>query len=106
MDELRPAVVDFSAQKADVGLDVRAVTLEVVVPHMVEDLTPGQHSLGVQQQVPEQLVLSRRQFDTAIPTSDQVSVLVHLEIVVYEHARSLPRPPPKQQSASSHEFFH
>ena len=82
VDQRRSGIVDLVAQVADVGLQHAGVAGEGVVPHVLEDLVPGEHPAGVDQQVVEQLVLGRRQLDQAAGPPDVARVLVELEVGV------------------------
>ena len=54
-----PELVDLLAQVADVGLDDVGVAVEVVLPHVVEDLRLRERPAGVEHQVAQELVLGR-----------------------------------------------
>src|SRR5665811_1704965 len=73
--------VDLASQVGDVGLDDARLTAEVVVPDMVEDLGLGQHPVGVEHEVAQQLELGRGNLDGAMAASYLVGVLVELEVV-------------------------
>src|SRR3954452_1213070 len=55
--------VDLAAQVGDVGLDDVGLAVEVVVPHVVQDLRLRQHPPGVGHQVAQQLELGGGQGD-------------------------------------------
>ena len=80
MDQRRIEAVDLLAQVADVGLDDVGIAVEVVVPHVVEDLALGQDPAGVLEQVPQQVELGGRQLDERALAPDLVGLVVHLEV--------------------------
>src|SRR5688500_8773379 len=62
-DQLVVPGVQLAAQVADVRLDDVVVAVEVVLPHVVEDLLLRKHPLRVEQEVAQQSELCRRKSD-------------------------------------------
>ena len=87
MDQGRPELVDLLAQIADVGLDHVGVAVEVVLPHVVEDLRLRECPPRVEHQVAQQLVLGRRELDAGAPAPHLVRVVVELEVGEHETRR-------------------
>src|SRR5476649_2360813 len=81
LDESRLLHVDLASQVGDVGLDDAGLAAEVVVPYVVEDLGLGEHPVGVEHEVAQQLELGRGDFDEAPAASDLMGVLVELDVV-------------------------
>src|SRR6266511_1394455 len=80
VDQPRFDRVDLAAQVRHVRLDDAAVALEVVVPHVVEDLSLRQHPPDVVHQVAQQLELGRRQLDAAAGAPHLVALFVQLQV--------------------------
>ena len=72
--------IDLPAQVAHVRFEHACVAAEVVVPHVVEDLSAGQHPTGVDEQVTQQPVLRVRQLDNLAVAPDLVRFVVELEV--------------------------
>src|SRR5439155_2654258 len=68
--------VDLLPQVVDVRLDDVRLALEVVVPHVIEDLGLRQHPARVGEQEPQQVVFRGRELDRTLLTSDLVRVVV------------------------------
>src|SRR5262249_15179706 len=75
-DQLGVAVVEFATQVADVGLDGRRITDELVVPDVVEDLGPGDDAVAVEHQVAEQTELGGGERDLGVAAPDPAGILV------------------------------
>src|SRR2546429_8931645 len=58
VDQRRLVGVDLLAEVADVCLHDAGVAIEVIAPHMIEDLGLRQDPAGVEHEVAEELVLS------------------------------------------------
>ena len=67
MDQMRWFCVDLPTQERDVRLDNRRLTIEVVTPHVIEDLRPSHHVTGIAHQKPEQLVLGQGELNDFSP---------------------------------------
>src|ERR1700704_7007392 len=72
--------VDLAAQIRHVGLDYVDVAAEVVTPHVVEDLGLRQHGARVDDEVPQQRELRRRQRNRLAGLPYFVGVLVELDV--------------------------
>src|SRR6478609_36853 len=84
VDERGAVGIDLAPEVGDVGLDDAGLAAEVVVPDVVEDLQLGEHPVGVEQQVAQQLELGGGQVDDAATAAHLVAVLVELEVVEAE----------------------
>ena len=80
VDQVGLHQVDLAAEVGDVGLDDVAVAVEVVVPHVVEDLGLREHPPGVHHEVAQQLELRGRQRHRRAAPPDLVAVLVELQV--------------------------
>src|SRR6185437_1111583 len=85
MDDVRPVLGQLAPQVGDVGRDDGAGAAEVVVPHVVQYLCPGQHAPRVEHQVAQQAELGRGQVDQVSVPADLVAVLVQLDVGEGEH---------------------
>src|ERR1022692_90339 len=85
VDHVRPVAGQLAAQVSDVGRHHRAGAAEVVVPHVVQELRPGQHPPRIEHQVAQQPELRRRQIDQVTPAADLVAVLIKLDVREREH---------------------
>src|SRR6202171_2105642 len=72
--------VDLAAQIRHIGLDDVDVAAEVVPPHVVEDLRLRQHGARVDDEVPEQRELRRRQRNRLAGLPYFVGVLVEFDV--------------------------
>src|SRR5260370_12749229 len=80
LDQRRLVAIDLAAQVADVRLEHARVAAEVVMPHMVEDLSAREDAAGVDQQIAEQAVLGRGQLDDVGAAADLVRLVIQLEV--------------------------
>src|SRR6266571_6362375 len=79
VDHVRPVPGQLAPQVGDIGGHHGGGPAEVVVPHVVEQLRPGQHPPRVEHQVPQQPELGRRQVDEMTGPADLVGLLVQLD---------------------------
>ncbi|OEI67493.1 Transcriptional regulator (modular protein) [Curtobacterium sp. ER1/6] len=79
-DRLGRVLVELAPEVRDVGLDDARVAVEVVLPHVVEDLRLRQHPVRVEHEVAEELELCRGQLDLRVTDGDLVRVLVHRQL--------------------------
>src|SRR5690606_12497203 len=77
---LGQVLVDLAAQVGDVALDDARVAVEVVLPHVVEDLRLRQHPVGVEHEVTQQLELGGGELDGHISHGHLAGVLIHREL--------------------------
>src|SRR5437899_7538068 len=84
-------VIELLAQIADVRRDDLTVAAEVVIPDVVEDLCTGHHASAVDQQVPQQPELSRRQLDLFVAVPNLVGFDVHDDVLERDAACSVDR---------------
>src|ERR1051326_5801737 len=75
VDQLRAVAGQLAPQVGYVGRHDRAGSAEVVVPHVVQQLGPGEDPAGVEHEVAQQAELGRRQLDAAPGPADLVGVL-------------------------------
>src|ERR1035438_4336901 len=61
VDQVRPVAGQLAPQVGDVARYHRAGSAEVIVPHVVQELGPGEHAAGVEHEVAQQPELGRRQ---------------------------------------------
>src|SRR5450432_4815819 len=80
VNQRRSVDIDLLAQVADVGLEHTGVTTEVVIPYVVEQLSAAQYLARVDQEVMQQPVFGRGEFDEAAAAEHLAGVVVHLEI--------------------------
>src|SRR4029079_6985825 len=80
LDQRRAERVELLAQVADVRLDDVLVAPEVVVPHVVEDLSLRQDTAWVQHQEPEQLELGAGQLDQGVAATHLTCLLVARQV--------------------------
>jgi len=85
VDHVRPVAGQLAAQVSDIGRHHGAGAAEVVVPHVVQELRPGQHPPRIEHQVAQQPELRRRQIDQVTPAADLVAVLIKLDVREREH---------------------
>src|SRR2546423_3063206 len=95
--------VQLVAQPAHVDLDDVGVALEVVVPHMAQDVLLGHDLALVPQEEFEQRDLPGRQLDLGIAPEDAPGDGVQAEVPRLEHHGPLPRPPPHEGAQPGHE---
>jgi hypothetical protein len=80
MDQIWPAAGQLAPQVGHVRGHHRAGTAEVVVPHVVQQLRPGEHAAWIEHEVAQQPELGGRQLDEAAGPVDLVVVLVEFEV--------------------------
>ncbi len=72
--------IHLAAEVGDVGLDDARIAVEVVFPHVVEDLGLAEHPVGVEHQVAQQFELGGAELDSGVADEDFVGVLVHRQL--------------------------
>src|SRR6266550_7053693 len=80
MDERRSQPVQFLAQVRHEGLHNVVVPVEVVVPHMIEDLGLREHPAGVEHEVAEEVELGGGEVDLGPVAAHLVGLLVEDEV--------------------------
>src|SRR4051794_11360987 len=89
VDQARLPVVDLAPQVRDVRLHDVVVAAEVVLPYMVQDLRLGEHPVGVEHEVAQQLELGRRELDPVARPVPLVGLPVELRVGEGEPGRGL-----------------
>src|SRR6202035_391434 len=70
LDQRGAVRIELLSQVADVGLQHAAVTPEVVVPYVVEQLGSGHHAARVQHQIAQQAVFGGGELDRSARPCD------------------------------------
>src|SRR4051794_5881541 len=77
VDQRRSEPVELLPEVADVGLDDVGVAVEVVLPHVVEDLRLGEDPSRVEEEEAQQVELGGGEVDGGAVPPDLPRVLVH-----------------------------
>src|SRR5512144_443160 len=91
LDHFAPVVAvadrELAAQVADVDLEHLGARIEVEAPYGVEELLPGEHLIGMADQVCEQLELAGGQRERVGVAFDPTSAQVEADVAGLEHRR-------------------
>jgi dienelactone hydrolase len=85
VDQRWPENIKFPPKVEHVGLHDASVTVEVVVPDVVENLCLGQDALGVDHQVVQQVVLRWSEFNTSCATTHFAGVFLQHQVSKAQH---------------------
>src|SRR5690348_10801577 len=80
VDQVGAVPGELAAQVGDVGVHDGARSAEIVVPHVVEELSAREHPPGIEQEVTEQAEFGRRELDQVAGAPHLVGVLIECEV--------------------------
>lgn len=86
VDEARLVRIDLASKIGNIALYDVAVTTEIVVPHVIEDLGLAEHNLRVDHEVTQQLELGGGKIDDLAGLGDFVHVIIEGKILVGDDA--------------------
>ncbi len=69
--------VKFATQIGHIAFDNAGISIEVVLPDMIQDLSFREDSIGVEHQIAQQFEFCRGELDANRPNKDLVGVLIH-----------------------------